>query len=189
MQHLTGGTVRSEKRLSPFQGLWGNLQQASFTFLGGAGVLWACAVLFCLVCSFARPAAAQIAPDVTVAKDSSSASTTIASPAFSTVRANELVLAFVATDYLSGTNTTVKSIAGGGLTWTLVKRTNAQSGTAEIWRAFATTPLAAVTVTATLSQSVASTITVVSFSGVSTTGTNGSGAIGAIGGASAKSGG
>ena len=148
-----------------------------------------CAILFCLLSSFAaEPTFAQIAPDVTVAKDGSSASTTIASPAFSTARANELVLAFVATDYLSGTNTTVKSIAGGSLTWTLVKRTNAQSGTAEIWRTFATTPLAGVTVTATLSQSVASSITVMSFSGVSTTGTNGSGAIGAIGGASAKSG-
>src|ERR1700752_2871464 len=83
---LDGGTVTSEKRLSPFQGLWGNLQQASFTFLGSAGVLWACAVLFCLVCSFAQPAAAQIAPDVTVAKDGSSAATTIASPVFSTAR-------------------------------------------------------------------------------------------------------
>jgi hypothetical protein len=185
---LDGGTVTSEKRLSPFQDFLGNLQQASSPLLRGVRALWTCAVLFCLVFSFARPAAAQITPDVTVAKDNSSASTTIASPAFSTARANELILAYVATDYLSGTNTTVKSIAGGSLTWTLVKRTNAQSGTAEIWRAFATTPLVGVTVTATLSQSVASSITVMSFSGVSTTGTNGAGAIGAIGGASAKSG-
>ena len=142
--------MTSEKRLSPFQDFWGNLQQALSPLLRGARVLWTCTLLFCLVFSFARPAAAQITPDVTVAKDSSSASTTIASPVYSTARANELVLAFVATDYLSGTNTTVKSIAGGSLTWTLVKRTNAQSGTAEIWRAFATTPLAGVTVTAKL---------------------------------------
>ena len=157
--------------------------------MSGTRALWTSAILLCLLfASVARPAVAQIAADVTVAKDSSSSSTTIATPAFSTAGANELVLAFVATDYLSGTNTTVKSIAGGSLTWTLVKRTNAQSGTAEIWRAFATAPLAGVTVTATLSQSVASSITVMSFSGVSTTGTNGSGAIGAVGGASAKSG-
>src|SRR5207237_3864627 len=49
----------------------------------------------------------------------------------------------------------------------------------EIWRAFASTPLASVSVTATLSQSVVSSITVMSFTGVDTSGTNGSGAIGA----------
>src|SRR6201996_5270554 len=155
----------------------------------GTRALLSGAILLGLLSSFAaEPTFAQIAADVTVAKDGASASTTIASPAFSTAQANELVLAFVATDYLSGTNTTVKSIAGGSLTWTLVKRTNAQSGTAEIWRAFATTALAGVTVTATLSQAVVSSISVMSFSGVSTIETNGSGAIGAIGGASATSG-
>jgi hypothetical protein len=61
------------------------------------------------------------------------------------------------------------------------QRTNAQAGTAEIWRAFATTTLSAVTVTATLSQSVAASMTVMSFTGVNTTGTGGSGAIGAVG--------
>lgn len=136
----------------------------------------------------AKPAYAAIAPDVVVAKDASIVSTTITTPAFNTISSNELLLAFVATDYLGGTNTTVKSIAGGGLTWTLVKRANAQSGTAEIWRAFATVPISNAAVTATLSQGVASSITVMSFSGVSTSGTNGSGAVGAIGGASASSG-
>jgi hypothetical protein len=77
-----------------------------------------------------RPAYAAIAGDVVVAKDTSNASTTITTPAFNTISSNELLLAFVATDYASGTNTTVTSIAGGGLTWTLVKRANAQSGTA-----------------------------------------------------------
>lgn len=139
-------------------------------------------MLFSLLALFARPAYGAIAADATVAKDSSAASTTITTPAFSTTSGNELLLAFVATDYSGGTNTTVKSIAGGGLTWALVKRVNAQSGTAEIWRALATGPLSSVTVNATLSQSVASSITVMSFSGVSTSGTNGSGAIGAIGG-------
>jgi hypothetical protein len=123
-----------------------------------------------------------------VTKDSSAASTTIATPAFNTTASNELLLAFVATDYKSGTNTRVKSIAGGSLTWKLIKRTNAQSGSAEIWRGFATAPLSGVTVMATLSQSVVSSMTVMSYSGVSTTGTNGSGALGAIAGASAKSG-
>jgi hypothetical protein len=113
---------------------------------------------------------------------------TIASPAFTTASANELLLAFVATDYLSGANTTVTGVSGGGLTWALVVRSNVQSGSSEIWRAFATVPLSNVTVTATLSQSVVSSITVMSFAGVDTSGTNGSGAIGLAKSASAASG-
>jgi len=119
--------------------------------------------------------------DAKVWGDGSSAKTTIATPTFSTTAANELLLAFVATDYISGTNTTVTGIAGGGLTWTLVKRTNTQAGASEIWRAFATTTLSNVTVTATLSQSVISSITVISFAGVDTSGSGGANAIGATG--------
>jgi hypothetical protein len=100
---------------------------------------------------------------------------------FSTTSANELLLAYVATDYLSGANTTVTNVTGAGLKWALVIRTNTQGGTSEIWRAFATSPLTNVIVTGTLSQSVVSSITVMSFKGVDTSGTNGSGAVGAIG--------
>ena len=59
---------------------------------------------------------------------------------------------------------------------------------AELWRAFAPTSLSGVTVTATLSQSVVSSITVMSFIGVDGTGSNGSGAIGATATANAKTG-
>ena len=68
-----------------------------------------------------------LARDVTISQDGASASTTIVTPAFSTAAGGELLLAFVTTDYLSGTNTTVKSVAGGGLTWTLIKRANTQT--------------------------------------------------------------
>lgn len=71
-------------------------------------------------------------------------------------------------------------MSGAALTWQLVVRTNVQKGTAEIWRAFAPSPLTNVAVTATLSQAVASSVTVVSFTGADTSGTNGSGAIGAV---------
>jgi len=67
-------------------------------------------------------------------------------------------------------------------------RTNAQSGSSEIWRAFATAPLSNVTATATLSQSVLASMTVITFTGVDTTGTNGSGAVGATASANAKTG-
>ena len=124
----------------------------------------------------AAPASGQIAIDVTIARDQGSTSTTVATPAFSTSSPNELLLAFISADNTGSTNTTVTNVAGGGLSWSLVKRTNTQLGTAEIWSAFASSTLSAVTVTATLSQNVDSSLTVMSFSGVNT-----SGAVGAVG--------
>ena len=136
----------------------------------------------------AIPVWGAVTIDATTWTDAPAASSTVTTPAFSTVSGNELVLAFVSADYLSGTNTTVTAVSGGGLTWALVVRTNAQSGSAEIWRAFATVPLSNVSVTATLSYKVISSITVMSFAGVDTTGTNGSGAIGATGTGNARTG-
>jgi uncharacterized protein (TIGR03437 family) len=113
-------------------------------------------------------------------KDQANASSTVISPTFSTTAGNELLLAFISADYRQGLNTTVRSVSGGGLTWVLVTRTQVQKGTAEIWRAFATAPLSGASVKATLSQSVTSSMTVMSFTGVDPSGTNGSGAIGAV---------
>jgi hypothetical protein len=132
-------------------------------------------------------AVAGIAIDATVTAGRSNASTTITSPAFSTTAPNELFLAFIASDRVSGT-ASVSGVTGASLTWQLVRRTNTQLGTAEIWRAFSTTTKANVTVTAALNQSVAAAITVMTFSGVDTTGTNGSGAIGATGSGDANPG-
>jgi outer membrane biosynthesis protein TonB len=120
--------------------------------------------------------------------DQGSANSTVVSSAFSTSAPNELLLAYVATDYGSGPNTTVTGVTGAGLQWVLAVRTNLQGGTSEIWRAFALTPLSNVTVSATLSQSVASSLTVTSFKGVDPSGTSGSGALGAISSASSSSG-
>ena len=126
--------------------------------------------------------------DAQVWKDQTKASSKVISPAFSTSNGNELLLALVAADYKSGANTSVQSVAGAGLTWVLVNRTRAQKGTAEIWRAFATLPVRGASVTATLSQSVTSSMTVMAFAGVDASGTNGSGAIGAVGTGSASAG-
>src|SRR5579863_4607943 len=130
----------------------------------------------------------SIGIDSTPSVNVSKASSTITSPGFSTTQGNELLLAFINTDYLSGANTTVKSVTGAGLIWVLVVRSNAQSGTSEIWRAFAPGPLANVSVAATLSQSVVSSMTVMSYAGVDTSGTSGAGAIGATASKSASSG-
>ena len=126
--------------------------------------------------------------DVNTSKDGTSASSSIASSPFTTASGNELLLAFIATDYLGGASTTVTNVTGGGLTWAPVVRANAQSGDAEVWRALTSAPLANTAVTATLSQSVVSSITIISFTGVDLTGTSGSGAIGATASKSASTG-
>jgi hypothetical protein len=142
-----------------------------------------------LECNFtAAPSSSALAIDAKVSTDQSSASTTVSSPTFSMAAAQELLLAFISTDYLSGTNTTVQSVSGGGLSWGLVVRTNAQSGSSEIWRAFAPSALSSASVTATLSQKVLSSMTVMSFTGADPSGTNGSGAIGAVASGNASSG-
>src|SRR5262249_24701424 len=128
-----------------------------------------------------------LAIDATVSTDRSSSATAIATPAFSTNATNELLLAFVSADDVSAGNT-VTGVSGGGLTWQLVARTNAQRGTAEVWRACSARVLTNVTVTATTAQSAAVSITVVTFTGADATGTNGSGAIGATQSARAASG-
>ena len=95
----------------------------------------------------------------------------------------------MAADDANASGQTVSGITGGGLTWVLVRRTNTQRGTSEVWRAFALSALTNITVTATLGQSAAASMTVMSFKGVDTTGTNGAGAIGATGSGNAGSGG
>lgn len=130
----------------------------------------------------AAPSATTLAIDATVWKDQGTAAASVVSAPFSTTAGNELLLAFIAADAsATGTNVQVNSVTGGtGLTWTLVRRANTQRGTAEIWYAFSPTVQTNITVTAALSQTMASMITVMSFTGVDTTG-NGTGAIGASG--------
>ena len=116
-------------------------------------------------------AATHVPPqtDVIASGDQGTASTTVRTARFSTSSANELLLAFVSADGPppGGGKTTVTKVTGAGLTWQLVARSNAQLGDAEIWRAVAPAVLTNVAVTATLSRSVASSLTVVSFTGAS----------------------
>ncbi|HLG92275.1 MAG TPA: hypothetical protein VKY15_04755, partial [Acidimicrobiales bacterium] len=67
-------------------------------------------------------------------------------PPFSTSQSGEVLLALVASDGPSGGGQQVR-VSGAGLSWSLVKRTNTDIGTAEIWRAVAGTVLSNVVVT------------------------------------------
>jgi hypothetical protein len=73
-------------------------------------------------------------------------SDTLQTPVFSTTADPTLLVAFVAYDGPFGGSQTA-SVSGAGLTWQLVKRSNAQLGTAEIWAAQASGFLTSATVT------------------------------------------
>jgi hypothetical protein len=69
----------------------------------------------------AKPA---IAIDAKVFADRGTASTTVATSAFSTTAGNELLLAFISTHWTPGPNTTVTGITGAGLTGVDTSGTN-----------------------------------------------------------------
>ena len=97
-----------------------------------------------------------------------------------TAAPNDLLLAFVSADG-PGNQSQTATVSGAGLTWTLVRRTNAQSGSAEIWQAVAPTQLVNASVQSVLGQSgYRQSFTVAVLSGAS--------GVGASAGASAASG-
>src|SRR5258707_15607014 len=57
---------------------------------------------------------AAISVDANVSVDQASANAKVVTPTFSTTAGNELLLAFISTDWLSGPNTTVTGMTGGG---------------------------------------------------------------------------
>ena len=91
---------------------------------------------------------------------------TTTTASFSTVEAGEQVLALVGSDGPSGAGKQTVTVSGAGLTWTLVKRANSESGDSEIWAASASKALEKVTVTSTPALSgYDQTLTVVSLEG------------------------
>jgi hypothetical protein len=73
----------------------------------------------------------------------------VTTPAFHTAMPGETILAFVGTDGPAGAGKQTVTVSGGGLTWTLVRRANAQSGDAEVWAATANSILTNATVKST----------------------------------------
>ena len=150
--------------------LWNSPQRAHVCRLFARACAIAAAVLFSLIAApLAR--AAGIAVDSSVNTHQSTAPSSITSGPLTTTNANDLLVAFIAADGPNAKNgQSFTSVSGGGLTWRLRERTNAQPGTAEIWEAVAPKALSNVTVTATRSSgSYVGSISVVAFSGADTT--------------------
>jgi beta-lactam-binding protein with PASTA domain len=130
---------------------------------GGSQVAAGSAVTL-VVSSGPSPAGGAPTVDKTVSSDGSGTRTT---PAFSTATSGEVLLAFAAADGPSSGSQTL-AVSGAGLVWTLVKRVNAQHGSAEIWRATAPGVLTNATVTSTPAVAgYGQSLTVVSFRGAS----------------------
>ena len=130
------------------------------------------------------PPPAKLALDKIVSTHQGTAGSKISAPALTTSQPGELLLAFIGSD---GPNTassqTISAVSGGGLTWTLRKRANAQAGTAEIWQAVAPAALSNVVVTATRAKTTyQGSISVAAFIGADTN------VNGAVGSGSAASG-
>jgi hypothetical protein len=105
-----------------------------------------------------------------VDRQATATGTSTATANLTTGTAGDLIVAFVAGDGPSGTNQKAK-VTGGGLTWTLAKRTNSQSGTAEIWTARATGTLSNAAITSTLTTTgYGEALTVVAFGNAPGTG-------------------
>ncbi|HEY6213806.1 MAG TPA: hypothetical protein VIW45_16045, partial [Vicinamibacterales bacterium] len=91
-----------------------------------------------------------IAVDQAVSADAVNTSR-VTTPVFSTSAPGETLIAFVTAAQPTTTGIQTARVNGAGLTWSLVKRANAQAGSAEVWKATAVDQLSNVTVRATTS--------------------------------------
>jgi hypothetical protein len=94
-------------------------------------------------------------------------SSAVTTPSFQTAASGETLLAFASSDGPKGAGKQTVKVSGAGLTWTLVKRANGQSGDAEVWQATAPSVLSSATVTSTPAKSgYSQDLTVVAYEGV-----------------------
>ena len=92
------------------------------------------------------PSPAAIGQDAWVSRDGTG---TLTATGLTTATAGEQLVAFVGMDGPAGATSQRATVSGGGLTWRLVKRSDTQTGVAEIWTARAASALTDATVTAT----------------------------------------
>jgi hypothetical protein len=90
----------------------------------------------------------------------------LVSPKLSTSQGGALILAFVAADGPRHATQRAVSVWGGGLTWTLARRSNTTWGTTEVWQAYAKSRLTGAVITAKLANpGYDGSITVAAFTG------------------------
>ena len=77
---------------------------------------------------------------------------TVTTPSIVISNPNELLLAFVGSDGPAPSQSQSVTVSGGGLSWSLVQRGNAQAGDAEIWQASVPSAPASLTVKSTPSS-------------------------------------
>jgi hypothetical protein len=106
--------------------------------------------------------------DTSVSRDQKWASAKFHAPKLTTGGAGELLLAFIEADGPTAPTQTVRSVSGGGLTWTMAARSNSTWGTTEVWQAYASAQLTGATVVATLAKAYDGSITVAAFRGAAT---------------------
>ena len=147
-----------------------------------ASALALVAVAFGVASTDAR--AAGLALDKVVTTNQSTAAKTVVSPALTTSAPNELLVAFIGSSGPTASGgASFSGVTGGGVAWTLRRRTNVQYGTSEIWTAVAPQPLSAQKITATrLTGSYNGSISVAAFTGADTS------ALGATGTGNASTG-
>jgi len=93
---------------------------------------------------------------------------TVTTPTFHTAAAGEVLIAFVSADGPAAAASQSATVSGSGLTWTLVKRANAQPGDAEVWVAHAPSVLSSAVITSKLARSsFRQDLTVIAMEGVS----------------------
>jgi len=160
---LTTGTVTTTSSTTVAAGLVISQNPA-----GGAQVAPGTAVA--LVVSSGPPAASAVVDRVAFSDGLGTRTMT----GFTTAGPGELLVAFVSSDGPSN-QTQSATVSGAGLSWSLVKRTTTQHGTAEIWRATATNALSNASITSTLARTnYRQSLTVVAFSGASGVGASAS---------------
>ncbi len=115
------------------------------------------------------PAGSLITVDARAWRDQRTASSTIVSPVFSTTSGGQLLLALMTIGTTRNGDPRTRRMSGGGLEWSRISRASGADGSVEIWRAFATQTLTNAAVTASLSASAVSSMTVLSFAGVDPT--------------------
>ena len=106
--------------------------------------------------------------DQTLSANGAGTGSVATTPIFS-VRANELLVAFIAADGPAISQSQTVTVSGGGLNWQLVSRSNVMAGDAEIWAASvpgASTNLTVTSTEASASANYTQTLTVLALHGL-----------------------